>query len=118
MVALGVAWAATGHAATELTCQSLDSLVDCAPADVGEACGGGGVCVEIACRGADAGAAFKCSCSPGLGVPDGGCPSAPKDSGGCNLAGHSSRDINLGALAISGAAAMAVLVRVRRRNVP
>jgi hypothetical protein len=126
ILAVGVAWTVPGRAAMEQTCESLASLADCAEADVGKVCSGGGACSQIYCRGGDAAMVFKCSCSPGIGVPDGGCPSdagAPpgtspgaKASSGCDLTGQSSRGIDLGALGLVGAAAIAVLADDRRRQ--
>lgn len=122
ILAVGVAWAAPGRAATEQTCESLASLADCAEADVGKACSGGGACTQFDCSGADAATVFKCSCIPGIGVPDGGCPSdagtspGAKASSGCDLTGQSSRGIDLGALGLVGAAAIAVLIGDRRRH--
>lgn len=69
-----MAWALPSRADIPPTCNTFDTLITCAAADVGKACQGGGQCYAVTCGTTSAMTLYKCDACPAVvSAPDAGC---------------------------------------------
>ncbi len=68
------AWSLPSRADIPPTCDTFDTLITCAAADVGKACQGGGQCYAVTCGTTSAMTLYKCDACPAVvSAPDAGC---------------------------------------------